>query len=112
VARRSFFNHRWPPKWEGAPTTRGKAAVLLHGAGLYNWRLGAGGRFGFVAHPTREAIVVGKTLGRYKILQKLGSGGMGEVFVAQDTKLARKVALKILPPGRGGFTRPPRAFRA
>jgi serine/threonine protein kinase len=39
----------------------------------------------------------GKKLGRYEIRSKIGAGGMGEVYLAQDTKLDRKVALKILP---------------
>src|SRR5215813_1900334 len=39
----------------------------------------------------------GKRLGRYEIRAKLGAGGMGEVYLAQDTKLDRKVALKVLP---------------
>src|SRR5689334_657166 len=37
------------------------------------------------------------TLGRYKIISLIGSGGMGEVYLAQDTSLTRKVALKVLP---------------
>jgi serine/threonine protein kinase/tetratricopeptide (TPR) repeat protein len=39
----------------------------------------------------------GTRLGRYEIRSKIGEGGMGEVYLAQDTKLDRKVALKILP---------------
>src|SRR5213079_478369 len=39
----------------------------------------------------------GTKLGRYEIRSKIGAGGMGEVYLAEDTKLDRKVALKILP---------------
>jgi serine/threonine protein kinase len=39
----------------------------------------------------------GSHLGRYEIRSQLGAGGMGEVYLAQDTKLDRKVALKVLP---------------
>src|SRR5713226_8938888 len=43
------------------------------------------------------SIAAGTKLGRYEIRSKIGEGGMGEVYLAQDTKLDRKVALKILP---------------
>ena len=42
-------------------------------------------------------IAAGTKLGRYEIRSKIGEGGMGEVYLAQDRKLDRKVALKILP---------------
>src|SRR5215813_7227247 len=42
-------------------------------------------------------LAMGTKLGRYEIRSKIGEGGMGEVYLAQDTKLDRKVALKILP---------------
>src|SRR5438876_11014821 len=42
-------------------------------------------------------LSAGTNLGRYEIRSQLGAGGMGEVHLAQDTKLDRKVALKILP---------------
>jgi eukaryotic-like serine/threonine-protein kinase len=41
--------------------------------------------------------VVESTISHYKILKKIGQGGMGEVYLAEDTRLQRKVAIKVLP---------------
>jgi serine/threonine protein kinase len=40
--------------------------------------------------------MIAESLAHYRIIKKLGSGGMGEVFLAQDSKLDRKVAIKVL----------------
>jgi serine/threonine protein kinase len=45
----------------------------------------------------QPALVVGQVVGHYRILAAIGKGGMGEVYLASDEKLDRKVALKLLP---------------
>jgi serine/threonine-protein kinase len=52
----------------------------------------------FVATRTDSAVATGKMIGHYEVISWLGAGGMGEVYLAQDTRLRRKVAIKVLAP--------------
>lgn len=54
---------------------------------------------GMLAGPAASSasLLIGHHLGRYRVLSRLGAGGMSEVFLAEDTQLDRRVAIKLLP---------------
>ena len=49
--------------------------------------------------------MIGASLGPYKIIEQLGAGGMREVYLGEDTRLGRKVAIKVLPEKYGSCIR-------
>ena len=53
--------------------------------------------WGSPAEPRNPNLMIGNTVGHYRITARLGAGGMGEVFLAEDTRLDRKAAIKFLP---------------
>ena len=55
-------------------------------------------------HAAEATLKTGQRLGAYKILSPLGEGGMGEVYLAEDTTLGRKVAIKLVKRGLGTQT--------
>ena len=55
-------------------------------------------------------MMVGATFGPYRVLERLGAGGMGEVYKGGDTQLRRNVALTVLPPQVSGPAERPARF--
>src|SRR5215475_15921864 len=61
------------------------------------------------SEPADRPVSIGDCLDRYTVRQRMGAGGMGEVFAAHDAELDRLVALKVIKPGLAGASPAARA---
>src|SRR5512146_734315 len=94
--------------WRRTPLARVDFAA---GRAYDSFQIGRGGRLPMAARALGQPTLVGQTLGHYRIVDKVGAGGMGEVYRAHDEHLDREVAIKVLPPASLGEDTSRKRFR-